>query len=255
MSYCTDGQPERIIRIHGSHEVHGDNIMSEDSRQEIGEEGHDDDGDNDVNQDRRKRPRTEAQIQALAIARERACEVRRENALIREKERAIERAEKVEMDNKRRQTIHERYIQIAAKNDEELKDVSDDDDLGTTNLDLEPVHTKKGGPDNLYCVQWVNIVDGKVVPTPYYKIGRGKDGRETQVHGQNPVKFPIVNVWIRLGVLETLIHNELNEYRMNMGGGVEWFNLSHVDDVTSFIENMFSTLTRQVSEGAEYDTV
>ena len=112
----------------------------------------------------------------------------------------------------------------------------------------ESEHMRKAvsGPDNLYCVQWVNIMDGKAVPAPYYKIGRGHDGREAQVHGQNPVKFPIVNVWTRLGVIETLIHHELHDYRINMGGGVEWFDLSHVDDdVSSFIEKMFSTLTRR----------
>lgn len=221
--------------------------MSYGSHWNIEGKGHND-SDNDVNKNSRKRPRTEAQIHALGKARERASEVRREKAFIRKREKAIEIAKKNEMNDQRKQALNELYNQYFEKNDEETKEVSDDDDLGTTNnLDIEPICTKNEGttPDNLYCVQWVNIVDGKTVPASYYKIGRGKDGREMQVHAQNPVKFPIVNVWTRLGVLETLIHNELNEYRMNLGGGIEWFNLSHVDDVSSFIENMFSTLTRR----------
>ena len=42
----------------------------------------------------RKRPRTDAQLLALANARTRALEVRRENAMLREREKVIDRAEK-----------------------------------------------------------------------------------------------------------------------------------------------------------------
>lgn len=84
--------------------------------------------------------------------------------------------------------------------------------------------------DNLYCVQWVNIVDTKPVPTHLYKIGRGKEGREKRVHGTNPVRFTLIRKWNGVGHLEANIHDQLSAYHYYQGAGREWFYLEHVND-------------------------
>ena len=68
-----------------------------------------------------------------------------------------------------------------------------------------PAHCAQSG-DNLYCVQWLNIVRGRPVKTKIYKIGRGASGREMRVHGTNPMRYPIVRKWCTIGHIEKRIH-------------------------------------------------
>ena len=90
-----------------------------------------------------------------------------------------------------------------------------------------PAHCAQSG-DNLYCVQWLNIVRGCTIKTKIYKIGRGASGRETRVHGTNPMRYPIVRKWCTIGHVEKRIHKLLSEYNLKMDGGREWFDLQEL---------------------------
>lgn len=93
---------------------------------------------------------------------------------------------------------------------------------------------------HLYCDQWMNIFDGKPTPAPYYKIGKGNLQRAYKVHGQNPMKFPVIEVWRGIGFLETAVHDKIRDRRLELGGGKEWFNFSDVanEDIRSHIEGL-----------------
>lgn len=91
---------------------------------------------------------------------------------------------------------------------------------------------------NLYCVQWVNILGGQVVSSPYFKIGRGNSSRAHTVHGQNPAKFPVVGVWRGVGFLEPLIHHQIRDRQLNLGGGKEWFAFEDVQNVSTHLDEL-----------------
>ena len=83
----------------------------------------------------------------------------------------------------------------------------------------------------------MNIIDKTSVPVHLYKIGRGTDGRETRVHGTNPVRFPVVRKWKGAGFLEAQIHDQLQSYHFFREAGTEWFDLEHVqDNVGKFLD-------------------
>lgn len=87
------------------------------------------------------------------------------------------------------------------------------------------------GGEFLYCVQWVNVVDGNAVPTSIYKIGCGTHNRAYSVHGQNPAKFPVVGIWRGVGFLERQLHTAFAPRRVDLGAGKEWFHFPEFDTV------------------------
>jgi hypothetical protein len=93
---------------------------------------------------------------------------------------------------------------------------------------------------HLYCDQWMNIIDGKPTPAPYYKIGKGNLQRALKVHGQNPVKFPVIEVWRGIGFIENAVHEQIEDRRLHLGGGREWFNFSDVPNevIRSHVEGL-----------------
>ena len=99
----------------------------------------------------------------------------------------------------------------------------------------------KDGNKNLYCVQWLNLElgeDGAVQARamPFYKIGKGKLGRERNVHGQNPARFGIVQMWQGAALMERYVHDVLKEHRIELGGGQEWFHIPQ-NNVTEAVED------------------
>ena len=104
---------------------------------------------------------------------------------------------------------------------------------------------KQKALDNLYCVQWVNIVEKNPVPVHIYKIGRGQEGREKQVHGTNPVHFPLIRKWNGAGYVEAKMHNLLNAYHFYHNAGQEWFDLEHAkDNIGLFLDNCYLNAVR-----------
>lgn len=123
------------------------------------------------------------------------------------------------------------------------------DDLSATaslkqTRDAEPQAKKQRlahSEKNLYCVQWVNVNPKGVEPTPVmlFKIGSGFHPREETVHGQNPVKFPVIFVWQGMAHLETRIHKHLDAHRYKGDGGREWFDLAFcggLDQVVAYVD-------------------
>lgn len=103
---------------------------------------------------------------------------------------------------------------------------------------------KEASHTNLYCLQWCNVeVDAtatglSAVPIAVFKIGRGRPGRENQVHAQNPLRMKVVEVWPGKGHLEASMHKTLAPYKIRMGAGREWFFLPFLrrnEDVSSFM--------------------
>lgn len=126
-----------------------------------------------------------------------------------------------------------------ASDGESAKDIaSEDEDSSLMEDDADNHPSKKQKAlDNLYCVQWVNIVDKNPVPVHIYKIGRGQEGREQRVHGTNPVRFPVIRIWGGAGHLETKVHDLLHAYHYYQDAGQEWFDLEHAkDNVGMFLD-------------------
>jgi hypothetical protein len=85
---------------------------------------------------------------------------------------------------------------------------------------------------NMYIDQWVNIdtTTRAKLPTPFYKIGKGRPGREALVSGQNPFRYPVVARFKGMAAFEYIVHRKLEHVNMKTNGGREWFDFSTLVD-------------------------
>lgn len=101
---------------------------------------------------------------------------------------------------------------------------------------------------HLYCLQWVNVGPNQGVhPMPFYKIGRGRGNRFKQVHGQNPVKLIHIKVWKNIGHIESRLHRALDNFRMRMRAGREYFDLTGIEDPIHFIEVHMNAIFKRIA--------
>jgi len=105
----------------------------------------------------------------------------------------------------------------------------------------------------------MNIIERKPVKTPIFKIGGGNSNRTQKVHGQNPVKFPTLQIWKEMRFVEHPLQQELRERNVYYDAGKEWFDFSDVwrseeDDssLIHFIESTFLKLIRSSDSQQEY---
>lgn len=59
------------------------------------------------------------------------------------------------------------------------------------------------------------------------------------MHGQNPVKLPVVSVWEGKGDLESRVHKHLDVHRCKWDGGREFFDLrfcGSLEQVVAFVD-------------------